>query len=220
MPEARTTSSLSALETVNKLELLQKLEIEKEEVLETLTDKSLHKPISLDDVIRNLSTVQGSILELYLGNQCGIVQRIVEFKQDIRSNRRELVFKAAADDQLLTKIQFIFDSRLNSWMEKMYAYSDSIQDVPHELIEFSSIIQSITFGYFAVSLPVGLMPANKNNKRSAPEDSSEDKSDQTDEKGGPKEKQPRKTAINHDQNPKWKLLDGESWEILQDNKPK
>jgi hypothetical protein len=213
LPEAKSTFSLSALEKVTKLELLQKLEIDKESVLETLTDKSLHKPPSLDNVMRNLSTVQG-ILEIYLGIQCAVVQRISEFKQDIRANRRELVFKAAADDQLLTKMQYIFDSRLNSWMEKMYANADSIQDVPHELIDFSSIIQGITFGHFAVVLPAGLTPASNKNKRSAPEDDdSSERSDHQDNRGT-REKQARRAAINQDQNPKWKLQDGESWETF------
>jgi hypothetical protein len=77
---SKSFSHGSIFERAQKLELLQKLEMEKQEVFETLTNKSLHRPSSSDDVIRNLELVQ-SILELFLGPQCAVSQRIVEFIQ-------------------------------------------------------------------------------------------------------------------------------------------
>lgn len=207
IPIDKSPSSMSALEKVNKLELLQKLELDKDEILNTLTDKSLHRPPSLDDVLRNLTTVQG-ILEIYLGPHCAIVQRLIDFKQEIKINRMELTFKAAADDQLLSKIQYIVDSRLSSWMEKMYANSDNLHAVPSQLIDFSSIIQSITFGHFSVTLPANLLPAPNNKKRSAPDENDLDKSKTSDD-GTPKA---RRGTTNPEPNPKWKLQDGEKWE--------
>ena len=55
----------SVFKKAQKLELLQKLEIEKQEILEILNDKSLHRPLSTDDMIQNIEIVQG-ILEIYL----------------------------------------------------------------------------------------------------------------------------------------------------------
>jgi hypothetical protein len=99
---AKSFASGSIFEKAQKLELLQKLEIEKQEVFETLNDKTLHRPTSSDDVIRNLEIVQ-SILEIFLGGQCAVVQRIVEFVQRVRMNSMKLEYMSYSDDELMTK---------------------------------------------------------------------------------------------------------------------
>jgi hypothetical protein len=190
----------SVFEKAQTLELLHKLEIEKQEILETLTDKSLHRPLSTDDVIRNVEIIQ-SILEIYLGPQCAIVQRIVDFTQNIKRSSTKLEFIASSDDQLLTKIQYLFDSRLNSWLEEVYENAENLLEVDHSLIEFSSIIQSIAYGSFSVSLPSSLQPTTNRNKRTV-EDTSDTQQKQKQKKG----------ATNSDPNPNWKLKEGESWD--------
>jgi hypothetical protein len=207
-PISKLHSSESAMEKTQKLELLQKLEIEKQEVLQTLTDKSLYKPGSMDDVIRNIETIQGT-MEIYLGSQCAIVQRIVDFIQSIKQYRLNLEFKAAADENLLTKIQYLFDSRLNTWMEDVYENADRLANVSHSLIDFTTIIQNIFEGSFCVSLPQSLLPATTSRTKRLTPDGEESQKQKDDSE--PKEKH-RKGAINPSPNPDWKLKDGEKWE--------
>jgi hypothetical protein len=190
-------------EKTQKLELLQKLELEKEEVLQTLMDKTLYKPNSIDDLIRNVEITQG-IFELYVGAESAIVQKLVEFIQEIKSFRMELEIQANADRDLLTKIQFNFDSRLNSWMERMYENSDNFMDIPHSLIEFTSTIQNIFHGSFAVHLPPSLLPVQK--KRLA--------LDQDGNDTNPKKEKLNKGIENPSPNPDWKIRDDEKWELF------
>jgi hypothetical protein len=93
------------------------------------------------------------------------------------------------------KIQFNFDSRLNSWMERVYENSDNIMDIPHSLIDFVSCIHNIFHGSFAVALPPSLLPT-QNKKRPAL-----------------KEKI-KKGIVNPNPNPDWKLRDGETWDMF------
>jgi hypothetical protein len=167
-----------------KLELLQQLELDKEVVLQTLMDKMLYKPQSIDDLIRNIEIIQG-IFEIYVGAQSAIVQKILKLAQAIKSwFRMELEIQANADKELLTKIQFNFDSRLNSWMERMYENSDNLLNVPHSLIEFSSSIHNIFHGSFAVALPPSVLPAIQKKRPAADADAGE--------QPGTKRKKPKK----------------------------
>lgn len=99
---AKSFSSVSIFERTQKIELLQKLEIEKQEIFETLTDKTLHCPTSTDNVIRNMELVQ-SILEIYLGSQCTVVQKISEFTHRMKMTSMKLEYLASSDEELLTK---------------------------------------------------------------------------------------------------------------------
>jgi hypothetical protein len=210
---AKSFSSASIFEKAQKLELLQKLEIEKQEVFETLTDKSLHRPASTDDVIRNLEIIQ-SIMEIYLGSECAVVQKISEFIHRIKLSSMKLEYMAASDDELLTKIQYMFDSRLNSWLEDVYENSDNLLDVDHSLIDFMTITQNISHGSFAVSLPLSLVPNHNKLKRPAPEpkETPDDKSGK--DPGDQQKQKQKKGATNPEPNPKWKVQDGEAWEMF------
>lgn len=192
-------------EKAQKLELLQQLELDKEEVLQTLTDKTLYKPQSIDDLIRNIEIVQG-IFEIYVGAQSAIVQKILELAQEIKSFRMELEIQANADKDLLTKIQFNFDSRLNSWMERMYENADNLLDVPHSLVEFSSSIHNIFHGSFAVALPPSLLPAIQKKRPAADADAGE--------QPGSKREKTKKGVDNPSPNPDWKIKDNESWDMF------
>jgi hypothetical protein len=186
------------------MELLQKLEIEKEEVFQTLMDKTLYKPQTIDDLIRNIEIIQG-IFEIYIGSQSAIVQKIIEFTHEIKSFRMELEIQASGDKDLLTKIQFNFDSRLNSWMERIYENSDNLLDIPHSLIDFSSCIHNIFHGSFAVTLPPSLLPTQK--KRPA---SNEDGT----EAPHPKKEKIKKGVVNPNPNPDWEIRDNETWDMF------
>jgi hypothetical protein len=186
------------------MELLQKLELEKEEVLHTLMDRTLYKPQSIDDLIRNTEIIQG-IFEIYIGAQSAIVQKIIEFTHEIKSFRMELEIHASGDKELLTKIQFNFDSRLNSWMERIYENSDNLLDIPHSLIEFASGIHNIFHGSFAVALPPSLLPTQK--KRPATNEGD-------DGVPQPKKEKNKKGAINPNPNPDWKLKENETWDMF------
>jgi hypothetical protein len=105
---------LNTQEKAQNLELLQKLEIDKEDVLQTLMDKTLYKPQTIDVLTGNIEITQG-IFEIYIGAQSPIVQKIPELNQEIKSFCMELEIHGSGDKELLTKIQFNFDSRMNLW---------------------------------------------------------------------------------------------------------
>jgi hypothetical protein len=65
MPPASKFSAASSFEKVEKLELIKELEIEKDEILSTMTDRSLYRPSSIDDLLSNVNIIQG-ILESYV----------------------------------------------------------------------------------------------------------------------------------------------------------
>lgn len=202
----------SIFEKAQKLDLLQKLEIEKQEVFETLNDKTLHRPTSTDDVIRNFEIVQ-SILEIFLGSQCAIVQRIIELVHRVKSSSMKLEYMAHSDDELMTKIQYTFDLRLNSWLEDMYEHSDNILEVDHSQIDFQDMIQAITRGSFTANLPLSLKPTP--NKKRPADDNPETpgKPEPKDNSDGHKQKH-KKGATNSEPNPKWKAKEGETWELF------
>lgn len=213
-PRLKAISASSAqAKKAKKIYLLEKLEVDRREVVEELMDNSLFRPTSAEDVIRSVETVLG-ILEIYLGPESAVVQRIVDLVSNLKRKQDKLDLKAMADENFLTKIQFSFDERLNEWMSEMYKYSSNLLEVDHSLIDFTTIDRNIKHGSFAINLPPCLCPVNKN-KRSADE-ISEPLSDHTSGKPSdePKEKQQKNTTgtSNTDINPKWKLKDGEKWE--------
>jgi hypothetical protein len=119
----------------------------------------------------------------------------------------ELEIQANADKDLLTKIQFNFDSRLNSWMERVYEHADNLMEVPHSLIEFLSTIHNIFHGSFAVALPASLIPPPK--KRPAADHDTDDiKQNNT------KKEKVKKGVENPKPNPEWKIKDDESWDLF------
>jgi hypothetical protein len=119
-----------------------------------------------------------------------------------------IAYIASSDEEMLTKIQYAFDLRLNSWLEDMYENSDNLMDVDHSQIDFTDIIQMVTRGSFTTSLPLSLKPST--NKKRPAEDTPEPPGQPT-----PKEKvKQKKGATNPEPNPKWKAQDGESWDLF------
>lgn len=199
---------LSTQEKAQKLELLQKLELDKEDILQTLMEKSLYRPQTIDDLIRNIEITQG-IFEIYIGSQSAIVQKILDLSQEIKTFRMELELQANADKDLLTKIQFNFDSRLNSWLERMYENADNVLNKPHSLIDFATSIHNIFYGSFAVSLPPNLLPVpSTQKKRQVPKN--EDDDDTTPLKKG----KTKKGVENPSPKPNWKLRGSETWDMF------
>jgi hypothetical protein len=191
-----------------KLELLQKLELEKEEVFNTLTDRTLFQPTTVDDLLRNVDIIQG-ILEIYVGPESAIVQKIADFHHEICSSRMQLELRITGSDPLLTKIQFAFDSRLNHWLECMYENASNILEVNHGLVEFSSIIQNIVYGSFFIELPPSLLPAPNNKKRPAPIEEDNEGDGQSNQNTRQK-----KGTANPNVNPNWKLKENENWSMF------
>jgi hypothetical protein len=85
--------------------------------------------------LSNISIVQG-ILELYVGAESVIAQKVADFHFAIRSNKSDLELSLAGDDSLLTKIQFVFDTRLNKWLGRIYENADNLLEINHQLINF------------------------------------------------------------------------------------
>jgi hypothetical protein len=204
MPPASKFSAASSFEKVEKLELMKELEIEKGEILSTMTDRSLFRPLSIDDLLSNVSVIQG-ILEIYVGAESVIAQKVADFHFAIRSNKSDLKLNLASDDTLLTKIQFVFDTRLNKWLGKVYENADNLLEVNHKLINFESIIDSIMYGTFSTELPPNLLPSTLAKKRAEPPGD--------DEKEYPKQKQ-RKGDVNDKIVSEFKLKDGEKWNMF------
>jgi hypothetical protein len=107
---------------------MKELEIKKGEILSTMMDRSLFCPMSIDDLLSNVSVIQG-ILEIYVGAESVIAQRVADFHFAIRSNKSDLKLSLASDDSLLTKIQFVFDTRLNKWLGRIYKNVDNLVEV-------------------------------------------------------------------------------------------
>jgi hypothetical protein len=206
------SSSLSA-KKAKKLNLLERLEIDRHEVLDELMDDSLFRPTGMEDVIRNIETILG-ILEIYLGAQSAVVQRMVDFVSIIRRKQEIFDIMAIADENFLTRIQFSFDRRLNEWMDGMYQHSSNLMEVDHSLINFATIDHNIKHDSFFVTLPTCLRPASK--KRPADEMSTEKTTTHhnTGSNNVQTERQKKLGTVNKDINPDWKLRDGEAWEIF------
>jgi hypothetical protein len=93
--------------------------MEKGKILTTLTDCSLYKPASIDDLLSNVSIAQG-IIELYLGAESALAQRISYFYHAIRTNKSDIKLNLSSDKNLLTKVQYVFNTRLNKWLERVH----------------------------------------------------------------------------------------------------
>jgi hypothetical protein len=139
MPPASRFSAASSYEKAEKLELMKELEMEKGEILSTMTDRSLYRPNSIDDLLSNVSIVQG-ILELYVGAESVIAQKVADFHFAIRSNKSDLKLSLAG---------VVFDTRLNKWLGRIYENADNLLEINHQLINFDSIIDSILYGTFS-----------------------------------------------------------------------
>lgn len=135
---------------------MKELEIEKVEILSTMTDRSLFRPLSIDDLLSNVSIIQG-ILELYVGAESVIAQKVADFHFTLRSNKLDLKLNLAGDDSLLTKIQFVFDARLNNWLGRIYKNVVNLLEINHKLINFESIVDSILYATFSTELPPNLL---------------------------------------------------------------
>lgn len=201
MPPTSKHSAASAFEKAEKLELQKELEFEKSEIISTLTDRTLYRPITIEDLLCNVNIMQG-IIELYIGAECMLAQRLAEFYQEIRRTKSSIKLLLASDDTILTKIQFVFDSRLNTWLDRMYEFADNLDEVDHNLINFAAIIQSIQYGNFATELPLNLLPSAPTKKRPA--------SGNNDIKEKEKQKQ-KKGDINDNIIPEFKLREDETW---------
>jgi hypothetical protein len=174
LPPASRFSAASAFEKAEKLELQKELEIEKKEIMSTLTDRSLYRPITVDDLLSNVSIIQG-IVELYVGDESILAQRIAEFYYEIRRSKSTIKLALASDESILTKIQYVFDTRLNTWLDLMYENAENILEVDHNLINFESIIKSIIYGTFTTELPPNLLPNIPDKKRPAADALDEEK---------------------------------------------
>jgi len=204
MPPASKFSAASAFEKAEKLELQKELEIEKSEIMHTLTDRSLYRPLIIDDLLSNVSIIQG-IIELYLGAESMLVQRIADFHHEIRRNKSKIKHILASDDTILTKIQYVFDTRLNTWLEETYESADNLLDIDHELINFTSIVRTIIYGTFTAELPLNLLPSAPTKKRPALSND--------EEKDGQKQKK-KKGEVNNNIINEFKLKDGENWSMF------
>jgi hypothetical protein len=162
----------------------------------------------VDDLLRNVDIIQG-ILEIYVGPESAIVQKIADFHHEICSSRMQLELRITGSDPLLTKIQFAFDSRLNHWLECMYENASNILEVNHGLVEFSSIIQNIVYGSFFIELPPSLLPAPNNKKRPAPIEEDNEGDGQSNQNTRQK-----KGTANPNVNPNWKLKENENWSMF------
>jgi hypothetical protein len=151
-----------------------------------------------------VSVIQG-ILEIYVGAESVIAQRVADFHFAIRSNKSDLNLSVASDDSLLTKIQFVFVTRLNKWLGRVYENADNLLEVNHKLINFESIIDSIMFGTFSAELPPNLLPKTPSKKRT--------ESPGDEEKENPKQKQ-KKGDVNDNIVPEFKLKDGKKWNMF------
>jgi hypothetical protein len=200
LPPTSKYSAASAFEKAEKLELQKELEIEKAEVMSTLTDRSLFRPIIVDDLLSNVSIIQG-IVGLYVGDKSVLAQRIADFYDEIRRSKSTIKLALASDESILTKIQYVFDARLNAWLESMYENADNILEVDHNLIIFDSIIKSIVYGTFSTEPPPNLLPNTLEKKRPATA---------TDEGKQNKQKQ-KKGVTNTNIIPEFKLREDENW---------
>jgi hypothetical protein len=205
MPPASKFSAASSFEKVEKLELLKELEMEKSEILTTLTDRSLYKPSSIEDLLSNVSIAQG-IIELYVGAESALAQRISYFHHAIRSNKSDLKLSLASDENLLTKIQFVFDTRLNKWLERIYENSENLVEINHKLIDFESIIENILYGTFSTELPPNLLPNTPNVKRPATTTAGDEKE--------MKKQKKKKGETNENIIPEFKLKENEEWSMF------
>jgi hypothetical protein len=199
MPAASKFSAASSFDKAEKLELLKELEMEKSEILNTLMDRSLYKPLCIEDLLSNISIAQG-IIELYVGAESALAQRISYFHHAIRANKSDLKLSMASDENLLTKIQYVFDTRLNKWLGRVYENSENLIEVNHKLIEFESIIDNILLGNFSVNLPPNLLP-KKNNKRLVPTPGGDEKDS--------REKKKVKGEMNENIIPEFEIKDDE-----------
>ena len=179
------SSKTMAAKKAKKLELLERLEVDRHEVLEELMDDSLFRPSSAMDMIQNIETIQG-ILEIYVGPQSAVVQRIFDFVSGMKKKTDSLDRTAIADSNFLTKIQYSFDKRLNEWMDAMYQHPENLMEVDNSLIEFMTIDRNIKHDCFFVPLPPELHPKNK---RQLSEISDQSKTASVEPSGEPKEKQ-------------------------------
>jgi hypothetical protein len=204
MPPASKFSAASSFEKAEKLELLKELEIEKSEILTTLTDRSLYKPLSIDDLLSNISIAQG-IIELYVGAESALAQKISYFYHAIRSNKSDIKLSLSSDENLLTKIQYVFDTRLNKWLERVYENSESLVEINHKLIDFESIVENILYGTFSTELPPNLLPSILNKKRTTPSPG--------DEKEMKKQKK-KKGEVNENIIPEFKIKENEDWSMF------
>ena len=109
-----------------------------------------------------------------MGNDSVLAQRVAEFYDEIRDKKSILKLRSASDDSILTKIQYVFDTRLNTWLGEMYENAENILRVDHNLINFDSIIKSVTYGTFSIELPPNLLPKIPDKKRPAPGDDDEE----------------------------------------------
>jgi len=204
MPPASKYSAASAFEKAEKLELQKELEFEKKEIISTLTDRSLYRPLILDDVLSNVSIVQG-IIEVYLGAECVLAQRIAEFYYELKRTKSTIKLRMASDETILTKIQFVFDTRLNTWLDRMYENAENLAEVDHNLINFTSIVQSIQYGSFSTELPPNLLPDAPSKKRQAsPNDEAKDNQKQ----------KPKKGVVNDNIISEFKLKENEEWSMF------
>jgi hypothetical protein len=142
-----------------------------------------------------------------------VVEKIVEFIQRIKLSSMKLEYMASADEELLTKIQYNFDLRLNSWLEDMYENSDNILDVDHSQIDFIDITQNIIRGSFSTTLPISLKPT-PNKKRPAEDTPGIPGQPETKDQNEQQKQKQKKGATNSEPNPKWKVKDGESWDLF------
>jgi hypothetical protein len=76
--------------------------------------------------LSNISIVQG-ILELYVGAESVIAQKVADFHFAIRSNKSDLKLSLAG---------VVFDTRLNKWLGRIYENADNLLEINHQLINF------------------------------------------------------------------------------------
>jgi hypothetical protein len=80
----------AAAKKTKKLELLERLEVDRYEVIKELMDEdTLFRQSSIMDMIKSIETIQG-IFEIYVDSQSAVVQKIVDFTLEMKKKTYNL----------------------------------------------------------------------------------------------------------------------------------
>ena len=101
-----------------------------------------------------------ALVELFFGKGSLPQQGVKKFVNLINDNKHILRTQQYLDDMFISKIHFMFDHRMNQWLDQCCRV-DNVTETSLELILFSSIVMDVQINRFYCILPPSIAKLQK-----------------------------------------------------------
>ena len=156
-------------------------------------------------MIHNIHNL-ASACEEFFGPASILTTGLHSWRTNITCNLTTYEAQAAADPSFIAKVLTSIDTRVNCWLQdcSLIPIRSNVDD---SLVNFGDLHRQIKTRQFSFTLPASIANTSKQNKRGREDDIEDD------------DRRSKRTPVqNPSPNPRWKICDGEDYNVVFKNK--